>query len=864
MKNLPPKWPRYLLTRFHPEETLEEVAGDLEELYTCWVQNTGKFWADLRYCFSVITVLPPFVRRRKKREYHQPSNLGIDMLRNYFKIAFRSFSKQIGFTSINILGLSLGLSCCILIALWVEDEISIDKFHVNDERIFAVRGNHSWGGQDINTSTGTASLLAENLKKDFQEVEKAAVMTFEESTLLTVGSTLGKEKGSYASQDFLSIFSFPLAYGNPQTALKEPKTIVISKKLASKYFLNQNALGKVIRINNKHDLMVTGVLNELPANSSVKFDYLISWQQFLEDHQWAKRWDNNAFLNYVLLSGNADADKLSLKLKDYLKVKTNNETDNEELFLQKNSDSYLYSKFKNGVLAGGKIEYIQLFATIGAFILLIACINFMNLATARSARRAKEIGVRKVIGATRNSLMGQFISESMLTVFLALIIGVLITLLLLPQFNQIANKQLSLTFNLNHILSIIGIGVFTGFLSGLYPAVFLSSLKPVSILKGVLRFNSSETFFRKGLVVFQFSLSFIFIVGIIIIYQQLNYIQTKNLGYNRENLLYLPLEGDLKKSYLSFKRELLNLSGIKQVSCSWSSPLQVNNSTSGIIWPDKDTTQKITFKYAVVHYDYLNAMGISLKEGRDFSTTFGTDTSNYIINEEAARTLGYKDPVGKELTFWGRKGTIIGVMKNYHINSLHVAIEPLILQMQRKEFAGFLLIKTEGDKTKEALANIEKTFRQFNPKFPFEYKFTDQEFGFQYKMEAVISKLTNYFTFLAVFISCLGLFGLAIFKAQQRTKEIGVRKVLGASVSGIVSLLVKDFLTLIGIAILIGSPIAWYLMNQWLQNYSYKIDIEWWVFAIASLLAIGIALFTIGFQSVKAALVNPVRSLKID
>ncbi|RRA99971.1 ABC transporter permease [Larkinella rosea] len=788
------------------------------------------------------------------------------MFRNYLKIAWRNLQRNKTFSLINILGLALGMACSLIILLWVQDELAMDQFHANDERIFRVMENQAWAGQDVSTTPSTPGILAENLKKDFPEVEKAAMMTWEQNMLLTVGNTFGKEKGRFASGDFLTIFSFPLKQGDARTALARPDAIVISEKLAQKYFPHQDALGKVIRVDNTDDMMVTGVVGELPEHTSLKFDYLMSWERFVKYNAWVKEWGNNGPRAFVLLNKKADSEKVSAKIKDYIKQKTNKQTNNIELFLQKNSDAYLHSNFKNGKLDGGRIEYVRLFIIVAVFILVIACINFMNLATARSVKRAKEVGVRKVVGAMRQSLMGQFVGESLLISFLALFVAILVVAMVLPVFNELTEKHLTFRFADPFFwLVLLALTLLTGLVSGSYPALFLSSLKPVVVLKGVLKFKPSATFFRKGLVVFQFSLSIMLIVGMIIIYRQIHYIQTKNLGFDKENLVYMPLEGDLKKNYPTFRSELLTQPGIKSVSASWSDPLEVGSSTIGVNWRGKDTTQRILFNQTAVHYDYLKAMDIRLKEGREFSPDYGTDTTNYIINEESARKIGYKNPIGQELTFWGRKGIIVGVVKNYHINSLHVAIEPLILHMQRKEFDGVVLIRAEKGRTKEALENLESTFRKFNPRYPFEYKFTDQEFGNNYKSENIISKLANYFAFLAIFISCLGLFGLAAFTAEQRTKEIGIRKVLGASITNIVLMLSKDFLVLVLLSSVVALPVAWWAMDSWLEKFATnRIDIEWWMLAVAVLASLAIALFTISFQSIKAALMNPVKSLKTE
>lgn len=787
------------------------------------------------------------------------------MLTNYLKIAWRNLLRNQTFSVINVLGLALGLACSLIILLWVQDELAIDRFHASDERLFRVMENQAWAGQDVNTTPATPGILAENLKKDFPEVEKAAVMTYETNFLLTVGNTFGKEKGRFASEEFLSMFSFPLRQGDIRTALARPDAIVLSEKLAHKYFPNQNALGKTVRLNKTDDLMVTGVMADVPENSSLKFDYLGSWALFLKYNAWVKQWSNNGPRTFVLLNPNVEPEQFSEKIRNYIALKTNKQTSNIELFLQKNSDAYLYSNFKNGQSDGGRIEYVRMFVIVAVFILIIACINFMNLATARSVKRAKEVGVRKVVGAGRQSLIAQFVGESLLISFLALSVAVLVVVLLLPVFNELTGKKLAFQVtDLSLWFLLLSLTLLTGLLSGSYPALFLSSLKPVVVLKGVLKFKPSATIFRKGLVVFQFSLSILLIVGMIIIYRQIRYIQTKNLGFDKENLVYMPLEGELQKNYQAFRSELMTQPGIKEVSASWSDPLEVGSSTIGVTWPGKDTTQRILFNQTAVHYGYLKAMSVRLKEGRDFSPAHTTDTTNYIINETAARKIGYKNPVGKELTFWGRKGTIVGVVKDYHINSLHVAIDPLILHMQRGGFDGVVMVRSEAGRTEDALTSLEKTFRTFNPEYPFEYKFTDQEFGNTYKSEKIISELANYFAFLAIFISCLGLFGLAAFTAEQRTKEIGIRKVLGASVTNIVLMLSKDFLWLVLLSSLVALPVAWWTMSSWLEKYANRIDIEWWMFAVAVVAALFIALFTISFQSIKAALMNPVKSLKTE
>jgi ABC-type antimicrobial peptide transport system permease subunit len=788
------------------------------------------------------------------------------MLSNYLKIAWRNIWKNKTFSFINILGLALGMACSLLIMIWVQDERHMDRFHKNDSRLYRVMENQYYVGV-INTFASSPGILAENIVKDIPEVQMASQMLWEEAPLFTVGNTFEKEKGRYVQGDFLTMFSFPLKEGDSKTALKRPDGVVISQKLADKYFKGQDPMGKIIRVDNKDDVMVTGILADIPEASSLKFDFLMSYDRWLKTNKWAKEWGNNGPRCYVMLAPNVSVDKVNAKIKNY--IKTKNKDSNVELFLQNYGESYLYSNWEGGHQNGGRIEYVRIFSIVAVFILLIACINFMNLATARSVKRAREVGVRKVVGAYRNSLMGQFLGESMLITLLSLAFSILIVLLILPVFNDVTDKKLSLDFSdPTFLLILVGLSVITGLLSGSYPALFMSSLNPVIILKGGLKFRPSAAYFRKGLVVLQFGLSIMLILGTLVVYRQIQFIQNKNLGYNRENLLYMPLEGDLQRNFPTFQQELEHQPGIKSVTCAQSDPLEVGSSTQGVRWPGKDTTQLMLFSQNAVSYDYIKTMGIKLIGGRDFSKDFSTDTSNYIINEASARKIGYKDPVGKELTMWGRKGKIVGLMKDFHFNSLHSAIEPLILHLQRGNDTtrnwGTVLVRTQAGETKQAVASMEAVYKKFNSHFPFKYLFTDQEFADRYKAENTIGKLSSYFAFLAIFISCLGLFGLAAFTAEQRTKEIGVRKVLGASVTNLVGMLSKEFIILVLLAAFIAFPLGWYFLSGWLEKYAYRIELAWWYFLIALVGAMLIALITVSFQSIKAALVNPVKSLRSE
>ena len=804
------------------------------------------------------------------------------MFQNYFKIAWRNLIRNKAFSGINILGLALGMGCSLLIFLWVQDELQVDNYHVNGPQLYNVMQRQFYDGK-VETGRFTPGVLADELKKQFPEIVHAAGYTgWEAQMTFAVGDRINKETGHWAGADWFKMFSIPLLAGTPATALTSPTGMAISRKVAEFYFGNPvAALGKSIRIDNKRDYQVTAVFENLPDHSSDKYDFLINWQDCVTRNPWMKEWGNNGPHTRIMLRPDANVANLDAKLKPFLRKYNNDigKSFDAQLFLQAYPDGYLYSNFKNGKQDGGRIEYVRLFSLVAVFLLLIACINFMNLATARSVKRAREVGVRKVIGAVRSILAGQFIGEALLFTFMALVVAVLLVFFLLPSFNSLTGKQISLqATQASFWLLLLGMTLVTGVIAGSYPALFLSSLEPVRVLKGTLRFGSGARLFRQGLVVFQFVLSMLLIVGTIVVYRQVNYVQTTNLGYERENLIYVPVEGDLttQSNYKTFKDQLLQQPGIASVSSMMEAPTNIGSSTGGVTWPGKDPNVNIELTQTAVGYDLMKTLKVKLT-GRDFSPEFSTDTTNYIINEAAAKRIGYtnrsrtgrpaesaESAVGQPITMWGKPGKIIGVMEDFHFQSLHIPIAPLILRLSTEPGSQNFLIRTQPGQTTQALASIETLWKQLNPKFPFAYRFADDEYQKLYKSETVVGSLATYFAFLAIFISCLGLFGLSAFTAEQRTKEIGVRKVLGASVGGIIGLLSKDFLKLVLIAIVISSPLAWYAMNQWLQGFAYKLEISWWVFALAGVLALGIALLTISFQSVKAALMNPVTSLRSD
>ena len=787
------------------------------------------------------------------------------MIRNYFRIAWRNLIRNKSFSIINILGLALGLACSLLMILWIQDERSMDRFHANNAQLYQVYLRQTNAGK-VDGGYLTQGPLPGELKRTVPEIAYASGLQYFPPIAFQANNKTVKMSGGFAGADFFRMFSYPMLQGTKDAALNKPGVIAISRHMAELFFGSpEKAIGQVIRYADTTSLAVSAVF-DVPANSSQQFDYLRNWDDFVNENRWAKSWGSFSPATYIQLRDQADRDKVAAKIKDFVyNYQPKNQGAYTELGLQPYSEKYLHGVFENGVPEGGRIAYVQLFSLLAIFTLLIACINFMNLATARSVKRAKEVGVRKVVGAMRGALIIQFIGEAILLAFIATLPALLIVVLLLPAFNQVSGKQLTMPFTYPAFwITLTGLLMLTGFVAGSYPALFLSSLNPVRVLKGGLKFSNGALYFRKGLVVFQFTLSIVLIVGMMVIYRQMDYIQTKNLGYDRQHLLYIPIEGELISKYQVFKGEAGNLPGVVAISKMKETPTVIEHHKGDLNWSGKDPGDVASFADAAVGYDFVKTMHLQLADGRDFSTDFGNDSANYILNEAAVKRIGYTQPVGQPFMLGNVQGKIIGVLKDFHFNSMHDAIEPLVIRLDEKPKWGNILVRTETGKTKVVLAGLERICKQMNPDFPFTYQFSDQEYTKLYKSEQMVSKLCNYFAFLAIFISCLGLFGLAMFTAAQRTKEIGVRKVLGASETNIFVLLSANFLQPVALGMLIAFPLAWFTMSQWLKHFAYKIELEWWIFGLAGLVTIFIALLTVSFQGINAAFMNPVKSLKSE
>ncbi|WP_080054686.1 ABC transporter permease [Spirosoma aerolatum] len=813
------------------------------------------------------------------------------MLTNYLKIAWRTLQKQRGFAFINIFGLAVGLACCLLITLYVLDELSYDRYNEKADRIYRVQSDIKFGGNDMRFAV-SPDPVGPTLKKDYPQVEQY-VRLHQRGTWLVkrAGETtnLREDNVTFADSTLFDVFTLPLISGDPKRALAEPNTIVISESAAKRHFGNQNPMGQTLLLDNRLTFKVSGVMRDMPKNAHFHADLIPT--MLSDDYPWGQ-WLSNNHYTYILLRTGTDpaafAKNFDAVIEKYVGPQVQQMIgkslgefrkagNSVRYWLMPLTDIHLYSKQQIELAPNGDIQYVYIFSAVALFILLIACINFMNLATARSANRAREVGVRKVMGSERQQLIGQFMTESVLTSALAMVLAVFIVALALPGFNTISAKELTINqLASSYLLPVLILLPFVvGLVAGSYPAFFLSSFQPIKVLKGGLSalkmgagFSSASL--RSGLVVFQFMMSVILIVGTIIVYRQITFIQTKNVGFNREQVLTINDAYAIGKQAETFKQEVLRLPGVLSGSISGYLPTPSNrNDNAYFAEGQTDMNKGFSMQTWGVDHDYLKTMGMQLVKGREFSRQFGSDSSGIILNEAAIKILGFKDPIGKRVwRFNDGEGktrktyTIVGVVKNFHFESLRRNIGALSLVLDSN--SGAVSFRLSGADIPALVRQIEAKWKQLAPGQPFSYQFMNQSFDEMYRAEQRVGTIALTFAMLAVLIACLGLFGLAAFMAEQRTKEIGVRKVLGASVTSIVGLLSKDFLKLVLIAILIASPIAWWAMNQWLADFAYKIDIEWWMFALAGLVAVGIALVTVSFQSIKAALMNPVKSLRSE
>ncbi|MBO9613962.1 MAG: ABC transporter permease [Dyadobacter sp.] len=805
------------------------------------------------------------------------------MISSYLKIALRSLWNKKAFASINIFGLAIGLATCMLILLFVQHELSYDRFNHNADRIFRVTLHGRIGGNDINIA-GASAPAGPALLRDYPGVEAYARLSTNGTFLVKNGEKrFLEERVVFTDSNFFNFFSIPLLKGDANSVLKEPKTIVLTRSTALKYFGNQDPVGKSLEMGNSGMFRVTGVCEDVPSNSHFHYNFFGSMKSITLGEKWL----SSGAHTYVLLRKGYPVAKLSAQMpqmvrkyigpeiQEFLGMSYDEYLRKGDKFgfgLQPLTDIHLTSNLENELEGNSNIKYVYIFTAIAVFILLIACINFMNLSTAGSAGRAKEVGVRKVMGSVRQQLMAQFLTESVLVTFFSLLVAFGMVVLILPGFNDLAGKR----FDLQSILNARMIGytlagcLIVGLLAGSYPAFFLSAFRPVAVLKGSIQAGVKSGWLRNTLVTIQFVVSIVMIVGTMVVYQQLRFIQNKNVGFNKEQVLILHDTYLLGDKARTFKEQLGNLSAVSSVTLAGYLPAgNSNNATDGFL-PENAENNITPYRFTTyqVDEDYLKTLGIGLIKGRNFSKTFGGDSASILVNEAAVKQFGWKDPIGKRIRTIGngtpeskRFYTVVGVTKDFHFRSMHERIAPLVMFYGGDQYQMAIRVKTKD--IPGLLKTVEKIWKATSDN-PFGYSFLDERFNNMYESEQRVGKLFGIFAGLAVVIACLGLFGLAAFTTIQRTKEIGVRKVLGASVLSIVSLLSKDFVKLVGIAIVIASPLAWYGMNQWLSDFAYKVSIEWWVFLLAGVLVVSVALLTVSFQSIKAALVNPVKSLKAE
>jgi len=786
------------------------------------------------------------------------------MVKNFLIVAIRNLRRNSLYSIINIAGLSIGIVCSVLILLWVEDETSYDKFIPKADRLHQVWVNAEFDGS-ITSWRSVPLPLYEALKTADSHIKSTAVAGWGNDRLLRVDEIRIIQEGYYVSEEFLEMFEFPLVAGNPATVLDDPSSIVITESLAKILFGETDPLNQIVVVSDESSLKVTGILKDIPGNSSFQFEYLMPWKHRESINPWVVRnqtnWGNYSFQVFIELYDDSRELETEEGIRDLLTE--NGETDMpRELFLYPLLRWRLYSNFENGKETGGMSDYVQLFTLIAAFILIIACINFMNLATARSERRAREVGIRKSIGSTRSQLILQFMGESIFIVLIAFLIAILLSQLVLPAYNSLVEKELFIDFTTSQFwifsLSLI---LITGIVSGSYPAFYLSSFKPVKTLKGSLSFGKSGSTPRKILIVLQFGFAILLMIGTTVIFKQIEMVKSRHLGYNQENLISVDYTDDLEENYTALKLELLQSGAVEAVTRSNSKITQIN-SNNFVGWPGKPEDLRVIFTTIATEYDYTKTMGIKMLEGRDFSEEFTTDTTAIIINKAALDIMGLEDPIGTELDLWGEKRNLIGIVDNVLMGSPYREVKPMFMFIDPDWISAVTIRLAESNDLQATLRTVQTIFEKYNSAYPFDYTFTDVEFERKFSTIKMTQKLASLFSLLAIFITGLGLFGLASFTAEQRIKEIGIRKVLGASISSLITLMSRDFSKLVIVAFIISAPITWYLMDQYLERYPIRVDIEWWIFPFAGFIALIYALAIVANLARRAALANPVNSLR--
>lgn len=791
------------------------------------------------------------------------------MFRNYLKTAFRAVKRHKGYSFINIFGLAIGMACCILILLWVHDELSCDRFHANGDDIYRIVKEEYTEGQ-TQWSALTSPPLAHTLKEDFSQIICSTRFgNWGRRVVQYQNKRFNEDRFEHADPDFFIIFSFDFIDGNPDSAFSDPYSVVLTEETAKRYFGTENPIGKILTVEKIYDVKVTGIIKNVPDNSSVQFDFLSPFallKEFIgEDNM--QNWNFNSFMTFIQLAHNTDEQDVNQAVAQNLD-RLVPENAYEKLVLQPFKKIHLSSYVLHDFMGVGDMKYVYIFSVLALFVLIIACINFMNLATARSSRRALEVGIRKVSGAHRLDLVKQFFGEALFLSFISMILAIFLVEILLPSFNRLSGKNLELDFagNVSFYIGLLAIAVISGIFSGLYPALFLSSFQPVKVLKGTLRMGSKGGLFRRILVVMQFSLSVFLIIATMVIFKQLNYIHNADMGYERDHIVYLRMVGDSGLKYEALKQELKEGSNVLVVSASFALPTHNFNSPGSPDWEGRSADKRVYMNADFVDFGYFETLGIDMAEGRTFSQDFATDAEQaYIVNQELVRQMEMQEPVGKRFAFWEEWGTIVGVVKDFHFQSLHNKINPIAFRINPNSgWLRHIYIRIKPDDIPAAIGFIKDVWNRIVPDYPFEYHFLDESFERLYKAEQQMGTITNYFTVLGIFIACLGLFGLAAFMAERRTKEIGIRKVLGASVLKLICLHSSEFAKWVLVANFIAWPVAYFMANRWLQNFAYRTNVKLWMFLLAAALSLFIALVTVSFKAFKAATANPAEALRYE
>ncbi|MCE6987531.1 ABC transporter permease [Dyadobacter sp. CY323] len=871
-RNEPPKWIDMLLKRIIAPHFREDVMGDLHEVFAIETKSRGLKRANLVYLLAATRYITPYFMRRKPSPYPSIYLFSPEMIQNYFKIALRTLAKNKAYSFINITGLALGMAVAMLIGLWIYDELSFDRSFKNYDRIVQVMQHQTRNGE-IGTQNSNPYPLGAELRRsygsDFKHVIMSSWLT---PHVVAVGDKQVRKMGAFMEEKTPEMLTLNMLKGT-WTSLKDPHSVMLSESVAKAFFGDADPIDKIVKVDNSLNLKVTGVYEDLPHNTTFRqLEFLMPWSLYEITNPSLKTmedpWRPNNFQIFAQLAEHADADQVSAKIKDVKKKNIRKEQlkFKPDVFLNPMDKWYLYSTFKNGQRVGGRIENVWLFGVIGAFVLLLACINFMNLSTARSEKRAKEVGIRKAVGSFRKQLITQFFSESFLVVAFAFIVANLIVLLILPFFNEVADKKLEMLWG-NPAFWLMGgcFSIVTALIAGSYPALYLSSFQPVKVLKGTFKAGRFAALPRKTLVVVQFTVSIILIVGTIVVYRQIQFAKSRPVGYNREGLITIySSTPEIHNHFDVVRNELKSTGAIAQIAESSSPTTNSWSSTTGIVWKGKDPALSADFNYNEVSHDYGKTVGWQFIDGRDFSSAFASDSSGLIINETAAKFMGLKNPVGEDLMWFDERIKIIGVIKDMIVDSPYEPSRPLIYNINSEKGGVINIRMSPALSTSEALARIETVFKKYDPGVPFEYSFVDQDYAWKFFEEMRIAKLTTFFSILAVLISCLGLFGVASFIAEQRTKEIGVRKVLGATIINVWAMLSKDFIVLVCIAFLIAAPLSYYFLNGWLEKYTYRTEISGWIFIATGFGTLLITLLTVSFQAIKAALMNPIKSLRSE